>query len=80
MSLRFVVQRDMDGTWSVRLAGSNDVVSVHGSPQLGLTEDLAVIRAKKLNDFLIEADGPARETTAQSDENSHQADAEALQA
>ena len=64
MSLRFVVQRDLDGTWSVRVAGSNDPVSLHGAPQLGLTEDLAVIRAKKLNDFLIEPDGPAWVTTA----------------
>jgi hypothetical protein len=66
MSLRYVVQRDSDGTWSIREAGSNVPAILYGTPQLRLTEDLAAIRAKKLNDHLLEADGPLPETTAQS--------------
>lgn len=66
MSLRYVVQRDLDGTWSVREVGTNVPAVLHGTPQLGLTEDLAAIRAKKLNDHLLKADGPLPETTAQS--------------
>lgn len=58
MSLRFVGQRDFDGTWSVRVAGSNDPVALQGKPQLGLTEDVAAIRAKKLNDHLLQPDEP----------------------
>ena len=66
MSPRYVVQRDLDGTWSVRVAGSNDPVVLDGSPQLRLTEDLAVIRAQKLNNHLIKADGLLAELTTQS--------------
>lgn len=63
MALRFVVQRDLDGTWSVRVSGSNDPVVLHGTPQLRLTEDLAAIRAKKLNDHILEADNTLAEAT-----------------
>jgi hypothetical protein len=67
MSARYVVQRDLDGTWSVREVASNGPVILQGTPQLGLTEDLAVIRARKLNTHVIEADNCSGKSVSPSD-------------
>ena len=56
MSVRYVTQRDPDGTWSVREVASNRPAVLQGTPQLGLTEDRAAVRTKKLNSHLIEED------------------------
>ena len=56
MSARYVVQRDRDATWSVREIASNNPAILKGALQVGLTEDLAAIRTKKLNSHIIEAD------------------------
>ena len=56
MSARYVAQRDLDDTWSVREITSNKPIVLKGATQLGLTEDLAAIRTKKLNSGILEAD------------------------
>ena len=56
MSTRYVVRRDPDSTWSVREILSGSPAVVRGAAQVGLREDLAVIRASKLNTHIIDVD------------------------
>jgi hypothetical protein len=56
MSYRYVTQRDLDGTWSVREAASDNIVVLLGATQVGLSEDIAAIRTRKLNAGFIQAD------------------------
>jgi hypothetical protein len=63
MLARYVVQRDPDGTWSVRETSTNTPAIVNSELQVGLTEARAVIRAGKLNSRIIEADHRSEETT-----------------
>ena len=56
MSTQYVVRRDPDSTWSVREILSGSPAVVGGARQVGLGEDLALIRAKKLNTHIIEVD------------------------
>lgn len=49
MSFQFVVQRDLDGTWSVRQRATNVPVTIRGKTLSGLTEKAAAQHAKRLN-------------------------------
>ena len=50
MSFQFVVQRDPDGTWSVRERSTNAPVLTEESETLsGLSEKAAVQQARRLN-------------------------------
>jgi hypothetical protein len=56
MSPRYVLQRDLDGTWSVRETATNGPAILRGSPLAGLSEKMAANHARKLNRRVIEAD------------------------
>ena len=56
MFFRYVVQRDLDGTWSVRESATNSPALLRGSLLVGLTEKMAAGYARKLNSRVIEAD------------------------
>jgi hypothetical protein len=49
MTFQFVVQRDPDGTWSVRERETNARAIDRGMNLSGLSESAAVQRAQKLN-------------------------------
>jgi len=50
MSFQFVVQRDPDGTWSVRERATNaPVVTGEKRPLSGLSEKEAVLHGRRLN-------------------------------
>ena len=61
MFFRYVVQRDLDGSWSVRETATNSAVSLRGSLLVGLS--VAANHARKLNNRVIEIDGPPDEAT-----------------
>ena len=49
MAFQFVVQRDLDGTWSVRERATNAPVVTGDKPLSGLSEKAAVQHARTLN-------------------------------
>jgi hypothetical protein len=49
MSFQFVVQRDLDGTWSVRERTTNVPAVTADKPLSGLSEKAAVQHARMLN-------------------------------
>lgn len=51
MLFQFVVQRDLDGTWSVRERGTNAPVLAGDKTLSGLSEKAAVDTARRLNTF-----------------------------
>ena len=57
MSYRFVVQRDLDGTWSVREVANNSRAIYRGKLLAGLTEEVAALNARMLNDRIETVDG-----------------------
>jgi hypothetical protein len=65
MLLRYVVQRDLDGTWSVRETATNSPVTVRGSALVGLSEKMAASRARKLNSRIIDVDEQEETTPKQ---------------
>ena len=57
MTFRYVSQRDLDGTWSVREIATNVRAIYRGKILAGLNEMAATQQARKLNDRSISADG-----------------------
>jgi len=51
MSQRYVTQRDPDGTWSVREAGTNCPAIDMGKVMAGLDESAAVLTARRFNNW-----------------------------
>ena len=64
MSYRYVVQRDLDGTWSVREVANNSRAIYRGKLLAGLSENGAVLNAEKLNDRIESVDGPGASAVA----------------
>jgi hypothetical protein len=64
MLARYVVQRDLDGTWSVRETATNNPASLRGTALVGLSEKMAANHAKKLNNRLSEVDEKHAEPAA----------------
>ena len=56
MFFRYVVQRDLDGTWSVRETATHSAALLRGSILVGLSEKMAVNHARKLNSRVIDVD------------------------
>jgi len=57
--MRYLTQRDPDGTWSVCERDSNRSAIYMGVAMAGLTEKLAVMNARRLNAWKIVTDAPA---------------------
>jgi hypothetical protein len=57
MTYRYVTQRDLDGTWSVREVATNSRAIYRGKILAGLAENVAAINARKLNDRSSSAEG-----------------------
>jgi hypothetical protein len=51
MSYRYVTQRDFDSTWSVREVATNNRAVYRGQVLAGLTEAVAALNVRKLNDL-----------------------------
>ena len=64
MTYRYVTQRDLDGTWSVREVANNGRAIYRGKLLAGLTEKVAALNAKKLNDRIDTVDGPVASAVA----------------
>ena len=64
MSFRYVLQRDLDGTWSVRETATNSPALLRGSLLNGLTEKMAANHARKLNTRVIDVDDKSAELEA----------------
>jgi hypothetical protein len=58
MTYRYVTQRDLDGTWSVREVGTKCRAIYRGKVLAGLSEKVAALSAKKLNDRSGPDEGP----------------------
>ena len=58
MHQRYVTQRDPDGKWSVREVANNIRAIYRGRLLAGLTENVAALNARTLNDRLESVDGP----------------------
>ena len=54
MPQRYLTRRDLDGLWSVRDAATDNPAVFRGSPLVGKTERVAVLRARDLNRAAIE--------------------------
>ena len=62
--MRYVTQRDPDGTWSVRERDTQRPAIQRGVAMIGLTEKLAVLNARRFNAWNIVSDPQRCEPTA----------------
>jgi len=66
MSYRYVTQRDIDGTWSVREVVTNIRAIYRGKILAGLNEKAAALLARRLNDSRIADYSPTSPDDAES--------------
>ena len=56
MTFRYVLRRDLDGTWSVRNQETKSLTVYRSIKLVGLTEKAAAMHAKRLNTGLANAE------------------------
>ena len=61
--MRYVTQRDPDGTWSVRERDTQRPAVQRDVAMIGLTEKLAVLNARRLNAWNVVPDTERGEST-----------------